>query len=123
MDVSLEARKFYNVITDPSSTLSLATVQYGQLLRPFPQYLNFKAINVGAGHSSYQSGQLTVEKRFSQGLTMLLGYTRSKAIDNVGEMTSVAGTRNGPQDNYCLACDRSLSDQNEPYSMRIAALL
>ena len=47
---------------------------------------------------------------------MLLGYTYSKAIDNVGEMTSVAGTRNGFQDNYCFACDRSLSDQNEPYS-------
>ena len=119
--ISVVSNPFYGVITDPSSTLSLATVQENQLLRPFPQYLNFKAINVGAGHSSYQAGQLTVEKRFSQGLTLLLGYTRSKAIDNVGEMTSVAGTRNGPQDNYCLACDRSLSDQNEPYSMRIAA--
>jgi len=36
-------------------------------------------------------------------------------------MTSVAGTRNGPQDNYCLACDRSLSDQNQPYALRLAA--
>jgi len=118
--INVVSNPFYGIITDPSSTLSLPTVQYDQLLRPFPQYLNFKAINVGAGHSTYQSGQLTVEKRFSQGLTLLLGYTRSKAIDNVGEMTSVAGTRNGPQDNYCLACDRSLSDQNQPYAMRLA---
>jgi hypothetical protein len=49
-----------------------------------------------------------------------LGYTYSKAIDNVGEMTSVAGTRNGFQDNYCFACDRARSDQNEPYVMRLA---
>ena len=111
---------FYGVITDPTSTLSLATVQEAQLLRAFPQFLNVKAINVGAGHSSYDAGQLTVEKRMSQGLDVLFGYTYSKAIDNVGEMTSVAGTRNGPQDNYCLACDRSLSDQNEPYSLRLA---
>ncbi len=111
---------FYGVITDPSSTLSLPTVQYGQLLRPFPQYLNFKAINVGAGHSSYEAGQLTVEKRLSRGLAILLGYTVSKAIDNVGEMTSVAGTRNGFQDDQCFSCDRALSDQNQPFALRLA---
>jgi len=95
-------------------------VQYGQLLRLYPEFLNFKAINVGAGHSSYDAGVLTIEKRFAQGLELLLGYTRSKAIDNVGEQTSVAGSMSGFQDNYCYACDRSLSDQNEPYSLRLA---
>jgi hypothetical protein len=118
--ISVVPNPFYGVITDPSSTLSVATVQYGQLLRPFPQFLNFKAINVGAGHSDYNAGQLTVEKRFTQGLEMLVAFTRSKAIDNVGEMTSVAGTRNGFQDNHCFVCDRSVSDQDEPYSMRVA---
>jgi hypothetical protein len=82
--------------------------------------LNVKAINVGAGHSSYDAGVLTVEKRFAQGLELLFGYTRSKAIDNVGEQTSVAGSMSGFQDNYCFSCDRSLSDQNEPYSARLA---
>jgi hypothetical protein len=118
--ISVVPNPFYGVITDYTSTLSLATVQYGQLLRPYPQFLNVKAINVGAGHSSYHAGQFTVEKRFSQGLAVLIGYTYSKSIDNVGEMTSVAGTRNGFQDNFCFACDRSRSDQNEPYSGRMA---
>jgi hypothetical protein len=118
--ISVVPNPFYGVITDPSSTLSASTVQYDQLLRPFPQFLNVKAINVGAGHSSYDAAQLTVEKRLSQGLAVLMGYTFSKAIDNVGEMTSVAGTRNGFQDNYCFACDRSLSDQNEPFALRMA---
>ncbi len=118
--ISVVANPFSGVITDPSSTLSVATVQYGQLLRPFPQFLNVKAINVGAGHSSYQAGQLTVEKRFSQGFEVLMGYTISKAIDNVGEQTSVAGSQSGFQDNYCFACDRALSDQNQPYALRLA---
>ena len=118
--ISVVANPFYGVITDPSSTLSAATVQYGQLLRPFPQFLNVKAINVGAGHSSYEAGQLTVEKRFSQGLEVEMGYTKSKAIDNVGEQTSVAGSQSGFQDNYCFACDRALSDQNQPFAMRLA---
>ena len=51
---------------------------------------------------------------------MLLGYSNSKAIDNVGEMTSVAGTRNAFQDNCCFVCDRALSHQNEPYAVRLA---
>jgi hypothetical protein len=118
--ISVVANPFYGVIADPTSTLSLATVQYGQLLRPYPEFLNVKAINVGAGHSSYDAGVLTVEKRFAQGLELLLGYTRSKAIDNLGEQTSVAGSMSGFQDNYCFNCDRSLSDQNEPYSLRLA---
>ncbi len=118
--ISVVANPFSGVITDPSSTLSVPTVQYGQLLRPFPQFLNVKAINVGAGHSSYEAGQLTVEKRFAQGLELLLGYTKSKAIDNVGEQTSVAGSQSGFQDNYCFACDRSLSDQNQPFAVRLA---
>ena len=118
--LSVVANPFYKVITDPSSTLSASTVQYGQLLRPYPQFLNVKAINVGAGHSSYHAGQLTVERRYAQGLAVLLGYTFSKALDNVGEMTSVAGTRNGFQDNYCFSCDRARSDQNQTHSVRVS---
>jgi hypothetical protein len=118
--ISVVANPFYGVITDPTSTLSVSTVQYGQLLRPFPQFLNVKAINVGAGHSSYEAGQLTLEKRLYQGLALLFGYTYSKAIDNVGEMTSVAGSQSGFQDNNCFSCDRSLSDQNEPFAFRVA---
>ena len=61
-----------------------------------------------------------MEKRFSQGLEVVMGYTKSKAIDNVGEQTSVAGSQSGFQDNYCFACDRALSDQNQPFAMRLA---
>ncbi len=109
---------FYGVITDPNSTLSVPTVQAAQLLRPYPQFLNFKAINVGAGHSSYEAGQLTVERRFAQGLAVTLGYAYSKALDNVGEMTSVAGTMNGFQDNYCFVCDKARSDQDQRHALR-----
>ena len=65
--ISVVANPFYGVITDPSSTLSLATVQYGQLLRPFPQYPEFQGDQRGRGTFLLQAGQLTVEKRFSQG--------------------------------------------------------
>ncbi|HTB16207.1 MAG TPA: carboxypeptidase regulatory-like domain-containing protein [Bryobacteraceae bacterium] len=116
--LNVVANPFYGVITDPSSTLSLATVQAFQLLRPYPQLLNVKALNVGAGHSSYEAGQLTVERRLAQGLAVTLGYAFSKAEDNVGEQTSVAGTMNTFQDTYCFVCDKALSDQNQKNTLR-----
>lgn len=120
--LSVVQNPFYGVITDPSSTLSAPTVQYGQLLRRYPQFLDFKAIQVGVGHSSYHAGQLTVERRMGQGLAVIFGYTFSKAIDNVGEMTSVAGTKNGFQDNYCTSRDRSRSDLNQTHAIRWTTL-
>jgi hypothetical protein len=119
--LSVVSNPFYGVITDPSSTLSAATIQYGQLLRPYPQFQDVKAINVGAGHSTYHAAQLTAERRYARGLALLVGYAFSKAIDNVGEMTSVAGSRNGFQNNYCYVCDRSRSDQNQTHSLRVSA--
>ena len=109
---------FHGVITNPSSTIGTSTVNYEQLLRPYPQFLNFEAINDGVGHSSYNAGQLTVEHRFKQGLAMTFAYTFSKALDNVGEMTSVAGTYTSFQDVSCPKCDRSRSDLNETHVIR-----
>ncbi len=109
---------FYGVITDPSSTLSLPTVQEEQLLRPYPQFLDVGAINVGAGHSSYDAGQLTVERRFASGLATSLGYSFSKMLDNVGDMTDVAGAQHGMENYYCFSCDRARSDQDQRQSLR-----
>jgi hypothetical protein len=109
---------FLGVITDPTSNIYPATVINSQLLRPHPQYQNFEATGVGAGHSSYHAGQLTVEHRLKHGLAVVFSYTYSKAIDNVGEMTSVAGTMGAVTDTYCPRCDRSRSDQNETHVLR-----
>jgi hypothetical protein len=47
------------------------------------------------GLSNYYAGQLTVDKRFSKGLSALLGYTWSHAIDNV--VLEFGGGAAGPQ--------------------------
>jgi hypothetical protein len=103
---------------DPASSIDTPTVKNMQLLRPFPQFQNFESNNVGIGHSTYHAGQLTVEHRLNHGLAVVFSYTYSKAIDNVGEMTSVAGTMGAVTDTYCLPCDRSRSDQNETHVLR-----
>jgi hypothetical protein len=112
------ANPFYGVITDPTSTLSTSTITYEQLLRPFPQFSTVEQLNTGAGHSTYNAGQLTVEHRAKDGLSVIFAYTFSKALDNVGEMTSVAGTYAGFQNLHCPSCDKSRSDQDETHVVR-----
>ena len=109
---------FSGIITDSSSVLSKNTVQEAYLLRPFPQFTGFETLNVGRGHSNYQAGQLTVEHRLSNGLSMLLGYTHSKMIDDVGE----SGTSASIQDSGCLRCERSIADLDEPNVIRLSTL-
>jgi hypothetical protein len=115
--LTLVPNPLYGLI-DPASSIDTPTVKNSQLLRPHPQFQNMEGNNIGAGHSTYHAGQLTVEHRIKDGLAVTFAYTYSKAIDNVGEMTSVAGTMGAVTNTYCVSCDRSRSDQNEPFVVR-----
>jgi hypothetical protein len=66
-----------------SGPLSTATVQQGQLLRPYPQFEGVTAESNSYGSSIYHSLQVKLERRFAHGFGMLLSYTYSKLIDDV----------------------------------------
>lgn len=74
------ANPFYGLIT--SGPLSSPTVQYGQLLRPFPTYQNVVESAAYIGSSSYNSLQMKLQKKFSHGGTILGSYTFSKLMTN-----------------------------------------
>ncbi|MEO8591711.1 MAG: TonB-dependent receptor [Candidatus Solibacter sp.] len=104
---------FFGYITDPSSTLSQPTVQYGQLLRPYPQFTGFTQLVPPIGYSSYHALELKVERRFAQGLALLFNWTHSKGIDNVGENSAINNA-------YCFSCDRSLSYLDTPDAVNLS---
>ena len=106
---------FYGVIKDRTSLLSAATVQYGQLLRPHPQFQNMTAMS-SVGQSTYHALQLSVEHRFSRGLALLFAYTHSKMLDNVGDYFVATQF----QDNNCPGCDRSISQQDLANVIRLS---
>jgi hypothetical protein len=54
-----------------------AQVQIQQLLRPFPQFGDVLTTN-NDGKSWYYAGQFSLQKRFSQGYTVQMSYTKSK---------------------------------------------
>jgi hypothetical protein len=91
-------------------------VQYGQLLRPHPQFENLTGNAAGVGRSTYHALQLSVEHRFSAGLALLFTYTHSKMFDNVGDYFVTGGF----QDNNCQSCDRSISQQDLPNVIRLS---
>jgi hypothetical protein len=62
-----------------------ATVTRGQLLRPYPQYLDVFAQQVSSGRSRYDAIRLEVEKRFRGNWGARVNYTWSDQRDNVYE--------------------------------------
>jgi hypothetical protein len=112
---------FYGIIK--TGTLSAATVTRRQLLLPFPQ---FTAVSGGSGYlgnSIYHAFALKVEKRFSQGFSLLAAYTASKLIEDLqgtGRPGAVGGT--GIQNWNNLRGERARSYQDIPQRLVLTAL-
>lgn len=79
-----------------------------QLRRPFPQ-LGFVQLVEAGSHSSYQSLQARVQRRFSRGFTVLSSFTWEKSIDNGSGVRNVNGDSLTPSDNNNLRGERGLS--------------
>jgi hypothetical protein len=73
---------------------SAADTSKSQSLRPYPQYLTINA-NLFNARSNYNSAQLTVTKRLSQGLQFDVNYTWSRMLDD--QDSSGWGSRDGGQ--------------------------
>lgn len=97
-----------------SGILAGATVTRAQLLRPYPQFDGVTSANTTWASSIYHSLTAKVEKRYSRGLTVLVSYTYSKAMDIgissfAGEPTGGAGLQNYNN----LRAERSVSELDQ----------
>jgi len=65
------------------------------------------------GNSNYHSAQFKVQRSFSKGFTMLLGYTWSKALDDTGgTFVGEADRGNAFQDSYNMRAEKGLAGQD-----------
>ncbi len=96
-----------------TGTLSAATVAAQQLLLPFPEFTSVSEANANVFDSSYHALQMKVEKRFTEGGTVLASYTFSKLLADVSSLTGWldSGIGGGPgiQNPYNLSAEKSLS--------------
>jgi hypothetical protein len=112
---------FFGQIT--TGVLASRTVARAQLLRPFPQFLSVVAVNSSFASSNYHAALVSVQRRFSKGLTINGSYTFSKLIDLAtggfaGESLSNAGFQNWNN----LRADRSLSALDAPHRLVVNGL-
>ncbi len=104
----LAPNPFFNVIA--SGPLATATVQRQVLLRAFPQFTSVSQQYLGQANSVYDALQVTLQKRMSRRLSVLLRYTWSKNIGHANNLTTrflEVGTP-GYQSNYNRKLERSV---------------
>ena len=103
---------FYGIITNPTSSMSQPTIAYSQLLRPFPQYTSLNAFRKPQANSLYHSFTIRAEKRYSNGLNLLVSFTGGKLIDDASQTVTFLGAAGQKQDFYNRAAERSISTQD-----------
>lgn len=89
-------------------TLRAAVFAAAQNYRPFPQFGDV-VFRSNLGHSTYHSGTVKLEKRFSRGMTFITFYTFSKAIDS--QDTDNSGSGVAPIQNRSLEKARAGFDR------------
>src|SRR5439155_7502331 len=94
---------------------SQATIAMGQLLRPYPQFLDVRAWSESAGFARYNSVVLKLERRMRNGVAGRVNYTWSRNKDNLfGQSNFLDSTVSTPLDNYNLAGEYSPSVATAP---------
>jgi hypothetical protein len=79
------------------------TIARGQLLRPYPQFLNVFAHRVSAASARYNALLVKVVRRMSRGWAMNINYTLSRMIDSqFGETNFFANRGGAALNNYDL---------------------
>jgi hypothetical protein len=117
----------FTAMSGNGTALGGPTVAQGQLLLPYPQYSGVEFDGQGAYDSIYHALQVSAQKRFAGGGTLLVAYTNAKLISNTDTLTSWleggSGFTGGIQDNYNLGAERSLSSQDVPQRLVVSYVL
>jgi hypothetical protein len=122
---------FFGIIK--TGPLAAAQIAQSQLLLPYPQFTALPGVLQGGvvnpfsylGSSIFHAGTLKVERRFSQGLSLLAAYSKSKLIDIGDNLTQVRPggvTGTVVQDWNNLKGERSKSLYDAPQRLVLTAL-
>jgi hypothetical protein len=82
------ANPFEGVITDRTSALSQPTTTVSQLLRPYPHFTGLTQSTLPFGRAHYDSLQINVVRRMSQGLYFGAAYTASKFLESTSYLNA-----------------------------------
>jgi hypothetical protein len=95
----------------PGTAFNGATIEKQALLRPFPQFSNLVVEGEPQGKSFFHSLEARMEKRFSQGWTLLAAFTKMKQIDQTTRFNE-----------FDTQLDRALSDFNREHHLALSGI-
>ncbi len=85
-----------------SSSLGDPTISRAQLLKPYPRFTTVSLYRNNVGTTIYHGAYVKLEQRLSRGLSYLVGYTRSKLVDDASSVFD-ASILTGPVANFPVA--------------------
>jgi hypothetical protein len=85
-----------------SSSLGGPTLTRAQLLAPYPRFTSVSFYRNNVGDTKYHALEAKIEKRFSDGLALLVSYTYSRLMDDASSVFD-ATLLAGPVANYPVA--------------------
>jgi hypothetical protein len=88
---------------------------------PYPEFGRIQEVD-GSGKANYNSLGVKLQRRFSQGLTYLFGYTWSRSIDTGSAIRNHVGDTLFPQNSYNLRAERGLSSFDTAHRTVTSAL-
>ncbi len=93
--------------------------QVGQALLPHPAYgyINNDSYLQNRGQSTYNAMEVKLDRKFRNGLNLLVGYTFSKTFtdaDSIQPFFATVLSQGGTQNPYNLKAERSVSEQDVP---------
>jgi hypothetical protein len=106
---------FFGVAAAGSTLASRATIEIGQLLRPFPQFLNVNMSQSTGAHSQYHAGIIQVRKRTTGVWGGNFSYTYSRLNDNQFGASNYYASAPGLQNNYIVVPGSAYYDPDQEY--------
>ncbi|HLI33957.1 MAG TPA: TonB-dependent receptor [Terriglobia bacterium] len=92
----------------------------GQSLRTMPQYAGWHRYYEGLGVSDYNALQIKLDKRFSNGLTLLVSYAWSKTLTDSGSIFSTFSSEFGTTTPWNRKAQKAVSFEDIPQNVAIA---
>ncbi len=117
------ANPFYGIITNPNSALSGSTVDRYQLLQPYPEFGSLTLTrSLPGATSSYNALNVKYNHAFQNGLSAIVTYVWSKALDDASEDLVGWSIGNLWRDSYNTKADYAVSTHDVPQSFAVAAV-
>jgi hypothetical protein len=102
-----------------------ATIARGQLLRPYPQFLDVNAVFVSQGRIRYNAAVLQLERRMTKGFGGRVAYTYANRKDNLLGIDNYYARQSGTlsaENYYNLEPEYATSIQDTPHRVNITGM-